>query len=317
MGGAAGADAAKLEAERARIENEQHEAEEALAENVRSLGFALGISRLGPAIVNRLNAEELRESWESLKRGTIEEIKAKMERLEHLPQATKNIRDQLDKLNTENQEISRKLGLMEAEIRKLKADLHTLNEEIGRIQEELSRLGPEQKRIAVAERVGRAVDDLIEQLKPSTTARLEQNVSKHFLSIADQRFQGGRIVLPAGSPPEFEWPDGGRQVLETISGFEKRSFGIAFSLALAEITRRRIPLVIDTPLGNADSEYRPRTLTTMTGFDLDQIIILSHDEEVIPRLVKLIENSISQTFLVEFQGREKGSIVYPSRYFNG
>jgi DNA sulfur modification protein DndD len=284
---------------------------------VRSLGFALGISRLGPAIVNRLNAEELRESWESLKRGTIEEIKAKMERLEHLPQATKNIRDQLDKLNTENQEISRKLGLMEAEIRKLKADLHTLNEEIGRIQEELSRLGPEQKRIAVAERVGRAVDDLIEQLKPSTTARLEQNVSKHFLSIADQRFQGGRIVLPAGSPPEFEWPDGGRQVLETISGFEKRSFGIAFSLALAEITRRRIPLVIDTPLGNADSEYRPRTLTTMTGFDLDQIIILSHDEEVIPRLVKLIENSISQTFLVEFQGREKGSIVYPSRYFNG
>lgn len=42
--------------------------------------------------------------------------------------------------------------------------------------------------------------------------------------------------------------------------FEKRSFGIAFSLALAEITKRRIPLVIDTPLGNADSEYRPRTL---------------------------------------------------------
>jgi DNA sulfur modification protein DndD len=122
--------------------------------------------------------------------------------------------------------------------------------------------------------------------------------------------------LPAGSPPEFEWPDGTRQVLETISGFEKRSFGIAFSLALAEITQRRIPLVIDTPLGNADSEYRPRTLTTLTGFDLDQAIILTHDEEVTPRLVKHIENSISQTFLVVFQGREKGSIVYPDRYFN-
>jgi DNA sulfur modification protein DndD len=413
MGGAAGADAAKLEAERARTDKELHEAEKALAENVRLLGFALGISRLGPAIVNRLKAEELRESWEGLKRGTIEnkekvlaaalpeppesdpllgniapevrtkvrlrfadaleriyhppppdcapeyllghvkgdarvkvllhlakaqstgaakiietakrvrgareaceQIKAKMQRLDHLPQTTKNIREQLDKLNTENQEISRKLGLMEAEIRKLKADLHTLNEEIGRIQEELSRLGPEQRRIAVAERIGRAVEDLIEQLKPITTARLEQNVSKHFLSIADQRFQGGRIVLPAGSPPEFEWPDGTRQVLETISGFEKRSFGIAFSLALAEITQRRIPLVIDTPLGNADSEYRPRTLTTLTGFDLDQAIILTHDEEVTPRLVKHIENSISQTFLVVFQGREKGSIVYPDRYFN-
>jgi DNA sulfur modification protein DndD len=144
---------------------------------------------------------------------------------------------------------------------------------------------------------------------------LEEYVTKYFLKIADQRFRGGKICLPAGGAPEFEWADGTRQALETISGFEKRSFGIGFSLALAEIIRRRIPLIIDTPLGNADSEYRPRTLQALTDFDLDQVIILTHDEEVTPKLVDKIRPSILQTYLVEFKGREHGSTVHANRYF--
>ena len=249
-------------------------------------------------------------------RDSMEDLKARMELIKNLPQQTTEIREKLDTLNTINQEISRKLGLLEGEVRKLKADLHTLNEDIGRIQEDLARLGPEQKRIAIAERVGRALDALQEQLKPMTTMRLEANVTKYFVKIADQRFRGGKICLPDGGAPEFEWPDGHRQPLETISGFEKRSFGIGFSLALAEIIRRRIPLVIDTPLGNADSQYRPRTLRALTDFDLDQIIILTHDKEVDSELVDQVRSSLLQTFLVEFQDRKRGSIVHPDRYFN-
>lgn len=413
MGGNGATDAAKLQGEYVRVEREVADAEKALAEAVRTLGIALAMSRLSPAIVGRLKAEELREAWEGLKRGTMdnkekvlafaipepadadkllghldpqvrtqvrdrfsdaleriynppppesateyllghvkgearsrvlaqldqvqagasakaktaakrvrdsretmEDLKARMELIKNLPQQTTEIREKLDALNTINQEISRKLGLLEGEVRKLKADLHTLNEDIGRIQEELARLGPEQKRIAVAERVGRALDALQEQLRPMTTARLEANVTKYFLKIADKRFRGGRICLPGGGAPEFEWPDGRRQALETISGFEKRTFGIGFSLALAEIIRRRIPLVIDTPLGNADSEYRVRTLQALTDFNLDQVIILTHDKEVDAELVNQVRPSLLQTFLVEFQDRDRGSVVHPDRYFN-
>lgn len=84
---------------------------------------------------------------------------------------------------------------------------------------------------------------------------------------------------------------------------------------LAEITRRRIPLVIDTPLGNADSEYRPRTLQALKNVDLDQVIILTHDEEVTPELAETIKSATAQTFLVEFQGRATGSVVQPGAYF--
>ena len=106
------------------------------------------------------------------------------------------------------------------------------------------------ERIAVAERVSRALEELQERLKPTTTVRLEEYVTKHFIAIADRRFRNGKIRLPAGGAPEIEMDGGDHALLEMLSGFEKRSFGIAFSLALAEITRRRIPLVIDTPIPN-------------------------------------------------------------------
>lgn len=413
MGGSANADAAKLQSEFVKTEKELADSERTLADAVKTLGMSLATFRLAPAIQNRLKAEALREDWEGLKRGTLEnresvlaaalpeppendpllgflgteirgkvrqrfcealeriynppkagcageyllghvkgdarskvllllsqvqstgsartvsaakrvrdarealdDAKDKLERLQNLPQATKNIKERLEILNEQNQEDSRKLGALENEIRKLKADLKVLNEDIGRIQEELARLGPEQKRIAVAERVGRALDELQEQLKPTTKARLEQYVTKHFVNIADRRFKNGKIVLPADESPKIEFSDGRPSMhLEMHSGFEKRAFGIAFTLALAEITRRRIPLVIDTPLGNADSEYRPRTLKALADCDLDQIIILTHDKEVTPDLVANIEGQLRQRFLVEYQEAERLSVVYPDAYF--
>lgn len=405
-------DAAKLQADVDHAQKSVEAAEKSLTATVSSLGLSLSVTGLVPKILNRLKQEETLESWEGLKKGTldnkekvlaaalpeppesdpllgniapdirkkvreriataleriynppppncaesyllghvkgerrakvrvrldevqcgvsakvrnsakqlrsareaVEELRARLNRSENVPEKTKEVREKLDKLNTQNQEISRKLGSIENELRKLKADLHTLNVEIGNIQDDLAKLGPEQRRIAVAERVNRALEDLQEKLKPTTTNRLEDVVTRHFVAIADKRFRGGRIHLPNGGTPEIELADGTRALLEMFSGFEKRSFAIAFSLALAEITRRRIPLVIDTPLGNADSAYRPRTLRSLTDFDLDQTIILTHDKEVTHDLVDGIKGSILQTFLVEYHGSEIGSVVVPDKYF--
>lgn len=410
MGGTVNANAVQIQGKYVLAEKEQAEAEKALGETVKNLGLSLAVVCLAPAIRNRLKAEEQREGWENLMRGTIEnrdkvlatampepdpllgnlsseirekvrnrfgealeriynpppfncpdeyllghvkgeakvrvlaqlaqaqsiestrtkaaakrlrdaresleEAKRDAERLENLPKATKEIKEQIDGLNSLIQESIRHIGALENEIKVAKATLKELSKQIGEIQEELARLGPEQQRIAIAERVCRALEDLQEKLTPTTTARLEAQVSKHFVSIADRRFRNSSIHLTTGEPPQIRFSDGRPpMLLEVNSGFERRAFGIAFTLALAEITRRRLPLVIDTPLGNADSEYRPRTLKALAEFDLDQIIILTHDKEVTPDLVEHIKGQISQKFLVEYQDAEQLSVVHPDRYF--
>ena len=168
----------------------------------------------------------------------------------------------------------------------------------------------------VAERVTQALEDIQAQLQPTTTARLQAHVTRHFTTIADKRFRKATVSLAAGEPPQLLFPDGRPPLLlETNSGFEKRAFGIAFSLALAEITHRRVPLVIDTPLGNADSEYRPRTLKALADCDLDQIIILTHDKEVTPDLVEHVRSQVSQKFLVLYDEPANLSAVTPDAYF--
>jgi DNA sulfur modification protein DndD len=410
LGGGLGGNRDAILAAHAKAELEQTASEKALADSWRSLGLALAVSRLALPIQNRLKSEEIREDWEGLMRGTLdnkeqvmaialpdpdpllgflsretrdqvrqrfidalekiynpprpgwvdeyllghvkgegrsrvllqlsqaqsqgsdkvkaaakrlrnareilEEAKAKVDRLESDPGASASLAQQIADLNTAIQHDIRKAGAIENEIKKLKADYKTLNEEIGRIQEELAKLGPEQQRIAVAERTMRALEAILEKLEPVTTSRLEDYVTRHFCEIADKRFRNARISLPLNSPPELHFPDKleNRQ-LQSNSGFEKRAFGIAYTLALAEITRRRVPLVIDTPLGNADSEYRPRTLKALANFDLDQVIILTHDKEVEPELVECIRSQVSQKFLVEFDAAEGLSVVHPNRYF--
>lgn len=410
LGGGIGGNRDAILAAHARAEAEITAAEKALGDCWRSLGLALAVSRLAVPIQNRLKGESVREDWEGLKRGTLEnkeqvmaialpepdpllgflskeareqvrqrfidalekiynpprpgwvdeyqlghvrgegrarvllqlsqaqaqgaakvktaakrlrdarealeDTKSRVNRLQNDPGTSEKLGQQIAALNSAIQQDIRKAGAIENEIKKLKADLKTLNEEIGRIQEELAKLGPEQQRIATAERTMRALDAILEKLEPVTTARLEEYVTRHFVEIADRRFRNARISLPVSSPPELHFPDArDNRQLQSNSGFEKRAFGIAYTLALAEITRRRVPLVIDTPLGNADSEYRPRTLKALANFDLDQVIILTHDKEVEPDLVEHIRGQVSQKFLVEYKAAEGLSVVHPNCYF--
>jgi DNA sulfur modification protein DndD len=247
----------------------------------------------------------------------LEEAVWRRGRIGTLPEAVEKISERLGELVEQISDTSRQLGAAENEVKKHRSELHDVNAEIGRLQELLAKLGPEQKRIAVAERARAVLSSLGEQLRPITVARLQNSVTSHFIKIADKRYQKGTIIFPENGTPILQRPKHPDALIEMMSGFERRSFGISFSLALAEITQRRIPLVIDTPLGNADQGYRRRLLKALTNVDLDQVIILTHDAEVAGALFEEIEGQVRQHFLVEFDQNRHESIVYPDRYFDG
>jgi len=154
-------------------------------------------------------------------------------------------------------------------------------------------------------------------LRPLALTQMQQLVTNHFSSIADKRFRDGRIVFAHDGAPVLETPGRPDHYIESMSGFERRSFGIAFSLALAEMTRRRIPLVIDTPLGNADTAYRPRLLDALTKVDLDQIIVLTHDAEMTRDLLSRVRPLLQQTMLVEYDHPAGASVVRDDTFFYG
>jgi DNA sulfur modification protein DndD len=414
LGGERKADLVQAHADVERAALERQHAERALTDSTKKLGVALAVSRLAPAITNRLHAEDSREKWENLRDGTVNrtgevlqlalpepaetddllgnlsdtvrqkvrdrfrlaiehiynppptacaaeyllghvkgearrklldlldtarshgiiDIRSrakrliegkqqyddavwKRDRIGNLPEDVERLSEQLAELGEQISESSRQLGAAENEVKKKRSELQDLSAEIGRLQEVLAKLGPEQKRIAVAERVRTVLGTLNDQLRPITLERLEKSVTSHFVRIADRRYQGGKIIFPEAGTPILRRNNHPDALIEMMSGFERRAFGIAFSLALAEITQKRIPLVIDTPLGNADQEYRKRLLKALTNVDLDQIIILTHDAEVNGALFEEIEDQVRQTFLVDFDQKIQESVVQSDAYFEG
>jgi DNA sulfur modification protein DndD len=244
-----------------------------------------------------------------------QDAEARRNRLADLPREVQEIADKLRELTGQISESSRHLGSQEREVRSKRGILEALNAQIGKLQETLGSLGPDQNRIAIAERVHRTLDMVVDQLRPITSRRIQELVTNHFISVADRRYREGRVEFPDELAPVLRCPGRPDQLIEMMSGFERRAFGIAFSLALAEMTRVRVPLVIDTPMGNADTEYRPRLLRALTNVDLDQIIILTHDAEVTGELLEKIEDKVQQTFLVQYDRDKEESTVTRDAFF--
>lgn len=223
----------------------------------------------------------------------------------------------LDRLNREISDADHRLAELDANIEATKADMERKNQRLGEIREKLKELGPDQMRVAFADRAKRAFEAFSERLRPATASRLQDELTKKFLRIADQRrFRGSQVRLEADKPPVLSQSNGTELQLSAGSGFERRSFSIAFCLALAEITQQRIPLVIDTPVGNADSQYRLRALSELAEFETDQIIILTHDEEVRLPFLEAIEDKVGQRLLVEFDEDSGASRVQDGRFFS-
>ena len=73
----------------------------------------------------------------------------------------------------------------------------------------------------------------------------------------------------------------GRELRKTqLSAGEKQIYAIAMLDALARTSGRRLPVVIDTPLGRLDSQHRSNLVTSYFPRASHQVILLSTDVEV-------------------------------------
>ena len=237
-----------------------------------------------------------------------------LSRQQALGPEVEQLKQQLTELNLEKDEQTKRAGQLEKELTAVRADRDEKSKHVRRLMSEIKDAEPNQQRSSVAERAAEALEELSKRLQPIALERLREGVTRHFLKIADPRFAGGAIRFE-GERPVLRTADEPDQPIGDMSGFERRAFGIAYSMALVEATGRRFPLMIDTPLGNADSDYRVRTLEALSAVDLEQVILLAHNVEAPASLVAKHDHHVQQTFLVQYDPQQRASQVMPNSYF--
>ncbi|WP_444997913.1 DNA sulfur modification protein DndD [Aliikangiella sp. IMCC44359] len=85
-----------------------------------------------------------------------------------------------------------------------------------------------------------------------------------------------------------------------LSAGEKQIYAISILEALARTSGRKLPIIIDTPLGRLDSKHRTKLVKNYFPNASHQVIILSTDTEVDEAFYKDLSKHISHAYRLEY-----------------
>ena len=103
---------------------------------------------------------------------------------------------------------------------------------------------------------------------------------------------------------------------ESLSAGEKQLMVIAILWALAKCSKKKLPVIIDTPLSRLDSEHRSALITTYFPNASEQTIILSTDSEIDSSYYEMMKDSVGDEFTLNYDDESRSTSVSRG-YFAG
>ena len=95
----------------------------------------------------------------------------------------------------------------------------------------------------------------------------------------------------------------------SLSAGEKQLMVISLLWALAICSKRKLPVIIDTPLSRLDSNHRTTLVQTYFPNASEQTIILSTDTEIDERYYNLMKDNIGDEFTLIYNEEEKATTI--------
>ncbi|BAU49164.1 hypothetical protein SVA_2616 [Sulfurifustis variabilis] len=235
------------------------------------------------------------------------ETERKYERIKDIEPQLAALTKSVDETRETAKSIDSELLGLETRERGLQERIRDLKGSIGQMEKRRAVERPVLEKLDVAHRVRATVDEAKDNLVPLCKESLEERCTEHFRQMVSDEYRNFVVRFDPDTPPRLEGPSGEIVLVSSLSGAQKRAFGLAFTLAVADVSEQEAPIVIDTPVGNMDSKYRERVLRYVAEAARGQVIFLSHDEEISDYYRERLDPKILKTFLVTFESKEEGS----------
>ena len=110
--------------------------------------------------------------------------------------------------------------------------------------------------------------------------------------------------------------DGQEVPKDSLSAGEKQLMVISLLWALAICSKKKLPVIIDTPLSRMDSNHRVSLITTYFPQASEQTIILSTDSEIDARYYEIMKPNVGHEFTLVYNDAMKCSTIEKG-YFKG
>jgi DNA sulfur modification protein DndD len=159
-------------------------------------------------------------------------------------------------------------------------------------------------------RVQHVLDQLRRRTLISHLANLESHISDAFRRLLrkDSLVQSVHID-PDTFAVTLSSKDGHDIAPQLISAGERQILAIALLWGLGRAAGRKIPIVIDTPLGRLDSVHRKQLVEEYFPEASHQVILLSTDEEIDEELSTDLAASIAHRYILHYDDTTEGTSV--------
>ncbi|MGR5556902.1 DNA sulfur modification protein DndD [Vibrio fortis] len=154
------------------------------------------------------------------------------------------------------------------------------------------------------------LDKFGEQLTKARVNQLENEFVQSYKKLARKEdLQLTASINPATFDVELVDEHGIKINRKAMSAGEKQIYAISILEALGRTSGRKLPIIIDTPLGRLDSHHRDKLVENYFPTASHQVVILSTDTEIDRNYTNLIQDDIARTYEICFDGTTKASTL--------
>jgi len=149
-----------------------------------------------------------------------------------------------------------------------------------------------------------------EQLTKARVNQLENEFVQSYKKLARKEdLQLSASINPVSFDVELVDEHGIKINRKAMSAGEKQIYAISILEALGRTSGRKLPIIIDTPLGRLDSHHRDKLVENYFPTASHQVVILSTDTEIDRNYTSLIQDDIARTYEICFDGTTKSSTL--------
>ena len=161
------------------------------------------------------------------------------------------------------------------------------------------------------------LEEYTTRLQSEKTRILATTITECYHKLANKQNLIKKIVMDPKTLDILYLNKEGKEVSkESLSAGEKQLMVIAILWALAICSKKKLPVIIDTPLSRLDSEHRAALITTYFPNASEQTIILSTDSEIDNTYYEMMKDSVGDKFTLNYDDESRSTSIARG-YFTG
>ncbi len=139
---------------------------------------------------------------------------------------------------------------------------------------------------------------------------LSETITKCYKKLANKKNLIKKIEMdPETLNVKYISEDGKEVARDSLSAGEQQLMVIAILWALSICSKKKLPVIIDTPLSRLDSLHRTALIKTYFPNAGEQTIILSTDSEIDSKYYKLMKSDVGDEFTLNYDERTKSTSI--------